>query len=187
MNLFRTAVVAALLAAPVFSGVVIRGQDAPTYQERDFLSRVRRLTVDGKRAGEGYWSPDGTRLVFQSEREPGNPFYQIYVLDLASGDTSASRPAPARPPAFLPSGHRRDQFASTRRSEIEAVSGRRARLPRFGQGAPLLVGLRPRDGHLQLQEKTGVSAHHREEGTTRKAATPDGKLTSSMRSGTTTR
>ena len=45
MNLFRTAVVAALLAPPVFSGVVIRGQDAPTYQERDFLSRVRRLTV----------------------------------------------------------------------------------------------------------------------------------------------
>ena len=46
--------------------------------ERDFLTRVRRLTVEGKRAGEGYWSPDGKRLVFQSEREPGNPFYQIY-------------------------------------------------------------------------------------------------------------
>jgi Tol biopolymer transport system component len=55
-------------------------------QERDFLSRVRRLTVEGRRAGEGYWSPDGQRLVFQSEREPGNPFYQIYTLDLASGD-----------------------------------------------------------------------------------------------------
>src|SRR6476469_9971976 len=58
-----------------------------TYQERDFLTRIRRLTVEGKRAGEGYWSPDGKRLVFQSEREPGNPFYQIYVLDMASGDT----------------------------------------------------------------------------------------------------
>src|SRR5499427_3414237 len=60
---------------------------APSYQERDFLTRVRRLTVEGRRAGEGYWSPDGTRLVFQSEREPGNPFYQIYVVDLSSGDT----------------------------------------------------------------------------------------------------
>src|SRR3977135_1973211 len=59
---------------------------APSYQERDFLSRVRRRTVEGKRAGEGYWAPDGKRLVFQSEREPGNPFYQIYVLDLGSGD-----------------------------------------------------------------------------------------------------
>ncbi len=57
-------------------------------QERDFLSRVRRLTVEGRRSGEGYWSPDGRRLVFQSEREPGNPFYQIYVLDMTSGDIS---------------------------------------------------------------------------------------------------
>ena len=58
------------------------------YQERDFLSRIRRLTVEGKRAGEGYWSPDGKRLVFQSEREPGNPFYQIYTLDLTTGITT---------------------------------------------------------------------------------------------------
>ena len=60
--------------------------------ERDFLSRVRRLTVEGKRAGEGYWSPDGKRLVFQSEREPGNPFYQIYTLDLSSGDVQRISP-----------------------------------------------------------------------------------------------
>src|SRR6202040_2630181 len=50
------------------------------------LSRIRRLTVEGRRSGEGYWSPDGRRLVFQSEREQGNPFYQIYVMDLSSGD-----------------------------------------------------------------------------------------------------
>jgi Tol biopolymer transport system component len=55
--------------------------------ERQFLSRIRRLTVEGRRAGEGYWSPDGKRLVFQSEREPGNPFYQIYTVDLTSGQT----------------------------------------------------------------------------------------------------
>ena len=28
------------------------------------------------------WDPDGSRLIFQSEREPGNPFYQIYLMDL---------------------------------------------------------------------------------------------------------
>jgi Tol biopolymer transport system component len=60
--------------------------------EGQFLSRVRRLTIDGRRAGEGYWSPDGQRLVFQSEREPGNPFYQIYALDFASGDTKRISP-----------------------------------------------------------------------------------------------
>src|SRR5262245_51565139 len=57
-----------------------------THSERDFLTRVWRLTVAGKRAGEGYWSPDGKRMVFQSEREPDNPFYQIYVFDLERGE-----------------------------------------------------------------------------------------------------
>lgn len=61
-------------------------------QESDFLSRVRRITIEGRRAGEGYWAPDGQRLVFQSEREPGNPFYQIYTLDLGTGDTERISP-----------------------------------------------------------------------------------------------
>jgi Tol biopolymer transport system component len=60
--------------------------------EATFLSRVRRLTVEGRRAGEGYWSADGSRLVFQSEREPGNPFYQIYLMNLQTGDTSRVSP-----------------------------------------------------------------------------------------------
>jgi Tol biopolymer transport system component len=60
--------------------------------EAEFLSRVRRLTLEGRRAGEGYWSPDGRRLVFQSEREPGNPFYQIYTLDLETGETARVSP-----------------------------------------------------------------------------------------------
>jgi Tol biopolymer transport system component len=87
MTVVRAVLVTALFAAPIFSSAVDGGQDAPGYKESDFLTRVRRLTVEGKRAGEGYWSPDGKRLVFQSEREPGNPFYQIYVLDLVSGET----------------------------------------------------------------------------------------------------
>ena len=61
-------------------------------QERDFLTRIRRLTIEGRRAGEGYWSKDGTKLVFQSEREPGNPFYQIYLMDLSSGDVTRVSP-----------------------------------------------------------------------------------------------
>ena len=84
------------------------------YQERDFLSRVRRLTVEGKRAGEGYWSPDGKRLVFQSEREPGNPFYQIYVLDLATGDTKRISPGIGKTTcAFFRPGSDEIEFAST--------------------------------------------------------------------------
>ena len=55
--------------------------------ESQFLSNIRQLTYDGKRAGEGYFSEDGNALIFQSEREPDNPFYQIYLLDLLTGDT----------------------------------------------------------------------------------------------------
>src|SRR3954451_22749047 len=88
---------------------------ATTYEERDFLTRVRRLTVEGKRAGEGYWSPDGQRLVFQSEREPGNPFYQIYTLDLATGDTKRISPGLGKTTcAFIRPGADGDiEFAST--------------------------------------------------------------------------
>ena len=50
------------------------------------LSHVRQLTFEGARAGEGYFGADGQRMIFQSERSPGNPFYQIYTLDLQTGD-----------------------------------------------------------------------------------------------------
>jgi len=82
--------------------------------ERDFLTRVRRLTVDGKRAGEGYWAPDGKRLVFQSERDPANPFYQIFVLDLTTGETRRISPGTGKTTcAFFRPGSDEILFAST--------------------------------------------------------------------------
>jgi Tol biopolymer transport system component len=74
------------------SSLTLTGQQAGAPQESDFLSRIRRLTVEGRRAGEGYWGPDGQRLVFQSERETGNPFYQIYLMDMTTGDVSRVSP-----------------------------------------------------------------------------------------------
>src|SRR5436190_2132088 len=107
MKGLRICIVTALIVAPVIA------QSGPAYQERDFLTRIRRLTVEGKRAGEGYWSPDGKRLVFQSEREPDNPFYQIYVLDFASGETKRISPGIGKTtcPFFRPA-----------RDEIECAS-----------------------------------------------------------------
>ena len=104
-------VIASLCALTLSAGLV--AQDTAS-QERQFLSRVRRLTVDGRRAGEGYWSPDGKRLVLQSEREPGNPFYQQYVMDLTTGDTLRISPGMGKTTCgFFRPGSDEIMFAST--------------------------------------------------------------------------
>ncbi|MCR9291541.1 MAG: M28 family peptidase [bacterium] len=79
--------------------VVARGQDllsedaAKAQQmQAELLSEIRQLTFAGKRAGEGYFSADGQQLVFQSEREPDNPFFQIYMMDRETGDTRRVSP-----------------------------------------------------------------------------------------------
>src|SRR5215510_1919141 len=109
MILLRSAVAIAALGVPLAFQAA-----TPTYQERDFLTRVRRLTVEGRRAGEGYWSPDGKRLVFQSEREPGNPFYQIYILDMATGETKRISPGMGKTTcAFFRPNSSELEFAST--------------------------------------------------------------------------
>ena len=72
--------------------IAFGGFDAETRAEQEgheaeLLGGIRQLTFEGRRAGEGYFNADGTKLVFQSEREPDNPFYQIYLMDLETGDT----------------------------------------------------------------------------------------------------
>ena len=61
-------------------------------QEEQFLSRVRQLTLEGRRSGEGYFSSDGKSIIFQSERESGNPFYQIYNMSLETGEVNRVSP-----------------------------------------------------------------------------------------------
>ena len=86
-----TAVVAAFTAGTLPSGIVPQ-ELGGGHDESILLTRTRQLTFAGLRAGEGYFSPDGTHLAFQSEREPGNPFYQIYDLDLTMGDVRRISP-----------------------------------------------------------------------------------------------
>lgn len=59
---------------------------SPEEAEGTLLDNVRQVTFAGKRAGEGYYSADGSKLVFQSERDAENPFFQIFVMDLETGD-----------------------------------------------------------------------------------------------------
>ena len=54
--------------------------------EAAHLKNIKQVTFDFVRAGEGYFSPDGSHIIFQAEEKgTGNPFYQIFVKDLATG------------------------------------------------------------------------------------------------------
>jgi len=106
MRLVAAAFCALFLSGPPLSAAG-RGPDR-------FVAGVRQLTYDGRRSGECYFSPDGGRLLFMSEREPGNPFFQIYILDLATGDVQ--RVSPGRGKAtcpFFQAGTGLVEFAST--------------------------------------------------------------------------
>jgi Tol biopolymer transport system component len=90
--------------------------------ESTFLSRVRRLTFEGLRAGEGYFSPDGSQMVLQSEREEGNPFYQIYLMDMTTGDSVLVSPGMGKTScAFIRPGTGEIEFASTHHDPMTAT------------------------------------------------------------------
>lgn len=107
----RTAILALLL------GAYLPAQDdskSTSNEEHKFLSGVRQLTFEGKRSGEGYFSADGKKLIFQSERHKGNPFYQIYVLDMENGDTDRISPGKGRTTcAWIHPTGKKVLFAST--------------------------------------------------------------------------
>ena len=113
-KVFLSALSVSSVALMLISASSVAPEAQSALSERSFLSRVRRITVEGKRAGEGYWSPDGQRMVFQSERDPANPFYQIFVLDFATGDTKRVSPGMGKTTcAFFRPGSDEIMFGST--------------------------------------------------------------------------
>lgn len=83
-------------------------------KEAQFLTNPRQLIYEGRRSGESYFSSDGKFMVFQSEREPDNPFYQIYLLNLETGDVNRVSPGAGKTTcAFLRPGSDDVLFAST--------------------------------------------------------------------------
>lgn len=110
------------------------GAELAAAAEADFLSNTRQLTFEGRRAGEGYFSQDGKKLVFQSEREPGNPFYQIYLMDLETGDTTRVSPGVGKTTcAWIHPDGQRVLFASTH-EDIEAVAKQESELKARAEG-----------------------------------------------------
>jgi len=66
-------------------------------QEAAHLRNIKQLTFDFVRAGEGYFSPDGAHIIYQAEeKETGNPFYQIFLQNLATGQYRRISPGAGR-------------------------------------------------------------------------------------------
>lgn len=57
-----------------------------TAYESRLLPNTRQLVAEGARSGEGYFSADGSQFIYQREM-PGNPFYQIYLMDLVTEES----------------------------------------------------------------------------------------------------
>ena len=96
--------------------------------EPKFLTGVRQLTFEGKRAGEGYYSASGQQMVFQSERLEANPFFQIYVLDFETGDVNPVSPGHGKTTcAWINPGEETVLFASTH-DDPEAVAKQKAEI-----------------------------------------------------------
>jgi Tol biopolymer transport system component len=103
-----------LVALGLGAGAILETVAAPKRGQDRFISNTRQLTFAGRRSGECYYSPDGKRLLFMSEREEGNPFFQIYSLEFETGDVTriSSGKGKATCP-FFKAGGNLIEFAST--------------------------------------------------------------------------
>jgi TolB protein len=111
--------------------------------EKAHLTNIKQVTSDFLRAGEGYFSPDGKKIIYQAEEKgTGNPFYQIFVQDLANGRANRISPGQGRTTCayFRPdgkrvifaSGHTDPNVKQTQEAELkqraeDAAAGRRRR------------------------------------------------------------
>lgn len=93
------------------------------------LTNIRQMSWVGPRSGEAYFSADGRKIIFQSERHQGNPFYQIYEWDLekgrltlistGQGKTTCAWYHPSGKKALFSSTHLDPQFQAKVKQELE--------------------------------------------------------------------
>src|SRR4051794_31972453 len=113
---------------PILALLAVTALADDSANEARFLNNARQLIFEGKRSGEGYFHPDGNLLIFQSEREEANPFYQMYLLDLLSGETARVSPGTGKTTCgFFQAGTDRVLFASTH-ADPDAVAKQKIEL-----------------------------------------------------------
>ncbi len=80
------------VAAASYSAPAATSSFSENNNEDLLLTGTRLLIEDSLRSGEGYFSADGERFIYQSESDGDNPFYQIYVMNLADGSSRKVSP-----------------------------------------------------------------------------------------------
>lgn len=128
VTLAQTPAATSPAVAPAAAGEAPKPVAADPAAEARFISNARQLILEGKRSGEGYFAADGKKLIFQSERDAANPYYQIFSLDLESGDSARVSPGMGKTTCayFFPDG-KRVIFASTH-EDPQAVAKQKAEL-----------------------------------------------------------
>ncbi|MGI8981854.1 MAG: biopolymer transporter Tol [Pirellulaceae bacterium] len=66
----------------VFRSSAFAEEPAKSSVEKSFLTNIRQVTSGMVKAGEGYFSPDGTQIIYQAVPQD-YPFYQIYTQPLS--------------------------------------------------------------------------------------------------------
>jgi Tol biopolymer transport system component len=169
-----------LLALTIQACSLVPISAAAAVGEAGFLSEVRQLTFEGKRSGEGYFSPDGKSLIFQSEREADNPFYQIYLLDFETGDTHRVSPGigkttcsyfrPGTDEVLFSSTHQDPEARAKMQAELEFRASGRQRRYAWDYDDQMEIWSAHRDGS-QLQRLTDTKGYDAEA-----SYSPDAKL-----------
>jgi Tol biopolymer transport system component len=170
----------ALCLAGLVLAAEANGAETNPLAEARFLSHTRQLIYEGRRSGEGYFSPDGKELIFQSEREPGNPFYQIYMLNLETGDTHRVSPGigkttcsffrPGTDEVLFCSTHLDPEAAAKQKAELEFRASGKERRYSWDYDEHMDIFLARRDGS-NIRRLTSAQGYDAEA-----SFSPDGKL-----------
>src|SRR5438132_316261 len=169
-----------LLFALSLGFVQIKAEAEANKDEARFLSHTRQLIFEGRRSGEGYFSPDGKSLIFQSKREPGNPFYQIYILDFETGDshrvssgigkTTCAFFRPGSDEVLFASTHLDPETSAKQKAELEFRASGKERRYSWDYDEKMDIFLARRDGS-NLRRLTSEQGYDAEA-----SFSPDGKL-----------
>ena len=148
--------------------------------EGHYLQNVRQITDSFAKAGEGYFSPDGKRIVFKAVPTE-YPFYQIYTQQLdgspelistGRGRTTCSYFHPDGKTILFASSHLDPNMGATEaeeraKQEAERKSGKRRR---YSWAFDPHMDIYERDGNGQLTPLTNTMGYDAE-----CAYSPDGK------------